>query len=218
MKKLIINKLVWVACFILFFAGNSFSNIYETLPDGWSLKGDHRQCYVLESDFENAHSGNYSVCLRSVDYEVDAFGTIAQACRADKFKGKRIKMSGFIKTSEVIDAAVLWLRVDAGAKTVGFDNMLLNDNPRPVWGTTDWQEYSIVLDVSEDASVIIYGALMMGTGQMWLDDLTIEIVDKSFETTGVKDVSIFKERDFMIDPSLQIAEPYNLDFEKVILK
>ena len=54
----------------------------------------------------------------------------------------------------------LWLRVDGPEPdaTLQFDNL---DN-RPVKGTTDWQEYSLVLDVPANASALAYGFFIGG--------------------------------------------------------
>jgi len=57
---------------------------------------------------------------------------------------------------------------------------------RPIEGTTDWGKYEIVLDVPEGASKIAFGALLSGVGQIWFDDLLIEIVPGSTPTTGNK--------------------------------
>ena len=64
---------------------------------------------------------------------------------------------------------------------LSFDNM----SDRPIVGTTDWKKYDIVLDVPNNASNIAFGALLSGTGQIWFEKLTFEIVDTSVKTTGL---------------------------------
>jgi hypothetical protein len=75
---------------------------------------------------------------------------------------------------------------------------------RPIKGTTSWTKYDIVLDVPDNASQIAYGALLEGTGQIWFDNIAIEIVDDSVPTTGFQNGK----------KSAKQNEPTNLDFEK----
>jgi hypothetical protein len=79
--------------------------------------------------------------------------------------------------------AHLWFRVDGPERDamLQFDNM---DN-RPVKGTTDWQEYSLVLDVPANASALAYGFFIGGTGQAWVSTARIEEVGLEVPTTDL---------------------------------
>nr|GFD16009.1 hypothetical protein [Tanacetum cinerariifolium] len=91
------------------------------------------------------------------------------------FKGKTLKLSGFLKTNQVQDGyAGLWMRVDGAEGVLAFDNM----KSRPVQGTTDWQQYAISLPLSDEAEAIYIGGLLPAAGTMWLDDLTLTVDDK----------------------------------------
>jgi hypothetical protein len=125
-----------------------------------------------------------------------------QRCEPDNYLGKRIKMTGYVKSENVSSWAGLWIRVDeANSKRyLTFDNM----GDRPITGTTDWKKYEIVVDVPRNASRISYGALLGETGQIWFDNITFEIVDQTVPTTGI----------FKRNKSTSLPEPTNLDFEK----
>ncbi len=122
----------------------------------------------------------------SVDQNIDGFETVMQKCLADKFLGKRIRMSGLIRTKDVSDWAGLWLRIDEGKprKTLGFDNMHDGKSNRSIKGTTPWTNCEIVLDIPTIATYLAYGALLTGTGQIWFDNLKFEIVNEDVLTTG----------------------------------
>jgi hypothetical protein len=75
---------------------------------------------------------------------------------------------------------------------------------RPIKGSTGWTKYEIVLDVPNNASLIAYGALLSGTGQIWFDNITFEIVGDNIPITG----SVNGKK------SATQVEPTNLDFEK----
>ena len=52
---------------------------------------------------------------------------------------------------------------------VAFDNRY----DRPIKGTTDWKEYSVVLDVPQNAHALAYGIFLTGTGTAWLNDVRL---------------------------------------------
>jgi hypothetical protein len=96
-----------------------------------------------------------------------------------KYSGKRVKMSGWIKTENVKGWVGMWFRVDKGNRSIAFDNM----GTRPIKGTTEWKQYEIILDVAEEADMLAYGVLLGGTGKVWFDDIQFDIVDATTTTT-----------------------------------
>jgi hypothetical protein len=91
----------------------------------------------------------------------------------------------------------MWLRVDSkfAKKYLSFDNM----KDRPIKGDTDWTKYEIVLNVPLESSTLNYGVLFNGTGKVWFDQLSIEIVgniDADYKSTSLPD------------------KPTNIDFEE----
>jgi hypothetical protein len=64
--------------------------------------------------------------------------------------------------------------------------MLLLDNmrDRPLRGTTDWTAASIVLDVAEDARVLLFGALLSGAGALDLTRLRFDEAEEALPVTA----------------------------------
>ena len=62
-----------------------------------------------------------------------------QGFSPDKYIGKRIRLTGMLKTKDVSSWAGLWLRIDTKTpiKAVVFDNMHDGKKDRSVKGTTD---------------------------------------------------------------------------------
>lgn len=172
------------------------------LPTGWFNAGSKPKSYEMGIDKGAGQDGKNAATIKSIDKEISGFGTLMQQSKPDKYLGKRIKMTGVVKTENVANWAGLWFRVDQeGSKEpLSFDNM----HERPIKGTSDWKKYEIVLDVPNNASLIAYGALLEGTGQIWFDNITIEIVDNSTPTTGSIKAKLSSTQN----------EPTNLDFEK----
>jgi hypothetical protein len=106
-----------------------------------------------------------------------------QMCRAESFRGKRLKFTGYVKTRDVAGTANLWFRVDGeNGQLLAFDNM----SDRPIKGTTDWKEYSVVLDVPETATALAYGIFVSGAGTAWLNDVQLIEVGSGVKSTATK--------------------------------
>jgi len=126
--------------------------------------------------------GKSALSIKSFRSSIDGFGTLMQSFLAEKYSGKRIRLTGYIKSKYVEGWAGLWLRVDKenSKQTLAFDNM----QDRGITGTTDWKKYEVVLDVSSEASKIAFGVLLHGIGQVWFEKLKFEVVSKSVPVTG----------------------------------
>lgn len=172
----------------------------DQLLKGWILSGSHPSNYEMGIDREVFHKGNASGYLKSVTVEeIGEFATMMQEFKADKYLGKRLKLSGFIKTKGVEGFCGLWMRVDDHLHDVlQFDNM----SNRPIKGDNEWNHYAIVLDVPENSAVIAFGVLLSGKGHVWVDEIAFEEVDNHTPTTNI---------DFT---SELLDEPVNLSFEE----
>jgi len=171
-------------------------------PTGWFNAGSKPKSYEMGIDKGAGQDGKNTATIKSIDKKIDGFGTLMQKSKPDKYIGKRVRMTGFVKSENVATWAGLWLRVDhsGSQQPLSFDNM----GDRPIKGTTGWTKYEIVLDVPSNASLIAYGALLDGTGQIWFDNITFEVVHDDVPTTG----SVNGKKSATQD------EPTNLDFEK----
>ena len=119
--------------------------------------------------------------IKSVKSKIDGFGTLMKTVQTDLYKGKTVKLSGFVKTEKVKSWAGLWMRVDYyKAQVLAFDNM----QNRGIKGTTDWMKYEVVLFVPTESTSISYGTLLDGTGEIWFKDVNLEVVDDAVEETG----------------------------------
>jgi|SRR5579872_810163 len=168
------------------------------LPKGWFKAGTDPDKYEMGVEFGSGRASKYAATIQSNARRIHGFGTLMQNISADKYKGKKIRMTGYMKSYDVKKWAGFWLRVDGKGtnNTLEFDNMY----DRPIAGNTNWQKYEIVLDVPDNASNIAFGALLSGTGKIWFDDIKLEEVPGSVAATGSK--------------RKQRADPVNLDFEE----
>lgn len=167
---------------------------------GWMLTGSHPQNYEMGIDPAEVHQGKASGYLKAVTpLEPNEFATMMQQFRADKYVGKRMKLSGFVKTERVDAFCGLWMRVDNNVHDVlQFDNM----HDRPITGTQPWNQYNIVLDVPEGSAVISFGVILNGKGKVWVDSFRFEEVDLNTPLTHM-------ETEYEMSD-----EPINLSFEE----
>jgi len=177
------------------------------MPFGWFAAGSDPKSYDMGTDQGAGQDGKNAATIKSIDKEIKGFGTLMQQCMPGKYLGKRVKMTGYMKTADVQSWAGFWLRVDqkGSQQPLSFDNMYNGKSNRSITGTTSWTKYEIVLDVPAEASNIAYGALLNGTGQIWFDNLSFEIVDNSVPTTGSGPNDATKST---------LGEPTNLNFQK----
>lgn len=137
--------------------------------------------YVVYSDSAEKHFGHNTPTIKSV--QAKEFATIINSIKPEKCIGKRIEYTAWVKAKDVKGWAGLWLRIDAhnpeNSSDLGFDNM----QGRPITGTRDWAVYHIVLDVPQGAAALVYGALLDGDGQIWVDSMQVKIVDNTVART-----------------------------------
>lgn len=167
--------------------------------NGWNLSGSYTELYELMVDDKVFHTGRKSGLLFAKgEANEQQFGTMMQGFQAENYKNKRIKMSCFLKTEQVTKCGA-WLRIDnVSGDTLQFDNM----DSRSIHGTTDWNHYSIVLDVPEESASIHFGVLLVGKGKVWADGFRFEEVNEKVDSTNM----LFQDN--------LPKQPINLDFSE----
>lgn len=167
--------------------------------NGWNLSGSYTELYELTVDDKVFHTGTKSGLLFAKgEANEQQFGTMMQGFQAENYKNKRIKMSCFLKTEQVTKCGA-WLRIDnVSGDTLQFDNM----DSRSIHGTTDWNHYSIVLDVPEESASIHFGVLLVGKGKVWADGFRFEEVNEKVDSTN------------MLSQDNLPKQPINLDFSE----
>jgi hypothetical protein len=162
----------------------------------WMAGSTNPDDYVIDIDDTVAHTGKASGHIKSQDSANGlGFASLVQNIVENSYLGKRVRLSGYVKTDQVKGSAGLWMRVDGPNQVMSIDNM----HDRSILGTTDWQQYYIVLDVPSDSTGIAFGALLEGTGEVWIDDLQLEVVGTDMPTTN--------------SLAVKQEQPLNLDLE-----
>ncbi|AWC27194.1 helix-turn-helix transcriptional regulator [Bacillus cytotoxicus] len=178
-------------------------SMQKGLPKGWVLSGSHPTEYEMGLDYKTVHQGKVSAYIQAKEGVTHGgFTTLMQMFKADQYKGKRLRLTAFIKSENVKDWAGLWMRVDGkDTEPLAMDNM----QNRPIRHTTSWQPYSVVLDVKEEAIGIAFGILLSGEGCIWADSFRLDEVDEKVPATDLTE-SFYETLS---------NEPMNLQFEEI---
>ena len=163
----------------------------------------------IVSDFVAKVEPDYSAPVRQAIDQTknsdtgESFGVATGSFPVKDAAGKRIRLSGYIKTEGVTEGyAGLWLRVDGASGVMEFDNM----NNRGITGTTDWKRYEIELQVAATATNINFGALFPANGTAWLDSLAIEVDGIAYPA---KDILNLDFESPLLDNSAAVRYPPN---------
>jgi hypothetical protein len=152
-----------------------------TVP-GWRLAGSNAKAFEVAVDHTAFRSGRASAMIRCRDKRCEGFGTLSQSVRADRYIGRRIRLTGWVKAKDA-ERPRLWMRVDGHqSQLLAFDNM----DGRARSGSFDWKRQEIVLDVMPAARVIHFGLILGSGGQAWLDDIVLEVADDAESTDMLK--------------------------------
>jgi len=175
---------------------NSSYSLAEPLPRPWAHH--NQENYEAGVTTDNPFTGKYSAYIRSREVEGNTMGTLWQAIkpRPDWF-GERVRMTLYMKTLGVKDAAGLFMRVSTYGGLINYDYMY----DRVVHGDTDWHKQMIVLDIPRDTSLIDFGVWIIGKGEVQVDEFRFDVVDNKLQVTGTSE-------------KIEFGQPENLDFEK----
>ena len=183
------------------------------VPPGWGGGSSVASDYKLGVDRTARHGGNAAGFIQGLNPNSSSFATFVQSIRADSYRGKRVRWSAWVKTDGTSGSvAGLWMRVDSPGFTTAFDNM----SNRPIRGSQDWQQVSVVLDVAQNAIGLAVGALLNRTGVLIIDDIKLEVVGTDVASTNTLTTPLASSVDsatVAAQYSRDNDDPVNLDFE-----
>jgi len=183
----------------------------QKLPDKYFRWGNVDD-YSLSIDSTTKHTGKYSLLIQPSDTrKPNTFGCVAYEIPAI-YEGKEIELRAYIKMNDVKEGPIgLILRIDGASGPLEFDNMA-NKN---IQGTSDWTMYAVKLPLPEEARIINFGAMLIGTGQIWVDDFELLIDGKDISQAKLREINILPaEKDIEFDKGSKI-ESFKATGEKI---
>jgi RNA polymerase sigma factor (sigma-70 family) len=123
----------------------------------------------------------------------------------DKIRGKRIRVTGWIKTADLTELAGLQMAAyGPDGKVLVVDNA---ECTRPIHGDTDWRQYQMVQDIPQEATQIVVGAVLFCSGEIWLDDFQVQVVSNDVPLTDDQYWQVFSP----------MAERYSVSLDSTVL-
>ncbi len=132
---------------------------------GWPVYNEGR-VFQGGLDYVVVHGGVASYCMRAnSNWTVQLAGVVAQHIKADNYRGKRIRLSAYLKTAGA---------VDVGRRDDRADKILS--------GNSDWVQHTLLLDVPADCVSIDFGFVIL-KGTVWMDDVALDVVSREIPVT-----------------------------------
>jgi hypothetical protein len=175
----------------------------------WRIPISVQPDFTFTLDGTERTNGEYSGSITATR-ESRRPGILFQAADATPLRGKRVELSADMRTRGATNGAGLWLRGDDGqGNLVAFDYQKLSNDPAP-GGDIEWSTHHVVLDIPDDARLVSFGLSLSGSGQVWFDNVRIEVVSLDTPITGE---SARSPHGLVAGPTDLTNKPGNLDFE-----
>lgn len=146
------------------------SEATETLPPGWHLYGDG-QLYDASIDESTFHSPPSSLAVWRVGPGVKRCGRLQTEVPAQSYLGRTVRMTASVRTQGVQGPNLLLL---LSFRRGGH----MEDGHVRRFSQTEgiWRQQETSLAVPDNVESIVYGALLCGPGQLWLDDIELRVM------------------------------------------
>jgi hypothetical protein len=206
-----------LGCLVAVTWGGAFGDAPTTTPPPhWFVSGQDSARATKEYsgvvDHTIAYKGSGSGLLKSTSNAAHD-GTLMQASSAVAYRGKSLKIQAFLRSREVAQRAGLWIRADdVNGTTVAFRNCFSPLAPQSfVVGNTDWRAVELSVDVPDSAVALSYGVQIVGTGEVWIDNITFDVIGPA-DTDHAEQVAPTPHQ----APDLQKLSPtpQNLNFDQ----
>ncbi len=136
----------------------------------WDLWGSYPQDYTCGIDTTVGVNGATCGYIKSSVPAPRGHGILRQTIRSKRYHGQYVHLIGNIKTTDVENQASLYIQLDG----IGNDEL----REKSLRGTTGWSEQDVTLFIPEQqGGMIRFGIILHGKGQVWLDNVRLEIVE-----------------------------------------
>ena len=130
-----------------------------------------------------------------------------QAFKAEPYRGKRIRVTAYLRSERTKGDAFLWVRMDGG-DPVGLYGLVPDRKGDP----DGWVRQECVVDVAPSTTLIAIGGALGWRGTIWLDDFRIEVVGDEVPESGSWGKGSFLLK--TLDLGAILDAPVNLRFEE----
>jgi hypothetical protein len=190
----------------------SSSDANTDLPGGWRLRArPSMNHYRMGLDRQTFHGSKSAGLLESTaaEFQKNHYAWLVQSIDVRGYRGKRLRLSAFLKTEDVRQAAYL----EANIPHLYSDSEDKFRQKPILQGSTDWQRYEVEFTVSglEGTAEIECRVFLSGPGRVWVDDVSLQVIGNADEAAPST-----KPTDSDAKP-IHFEELANTDFERTQL-
>ncbi|MFI5221239.1 MAG: hypothetical protein ACHQK8_02855 [Bacteroidia bacterium] len=170
-------------------------------PYGWVASGSKVKSYDMSIAKGAGVNGGDCATIKSIEEKIVGFGTLRQTISAAKYAGKKIKLTGQLKAENITNKKWAGLYIAFKDKVLTGTFKDIQKSPETGKWNAGWQVCEIEVVIPASAKHISYGAQLTGTGQLWFDEMKIEIISSVGVVENNKDTLRTNKK------------PVNLNFE-----
>jgi len=150
---------------------------FETGTDGWIKVGSFCDDYSVRATAEAARSGDGG-CVIERELNVGQHSmSLHQYVSAEPYRGRRVRISAWLRGADMDGWAALWVEAHGAPPDLAQSSEYYDLYDDPVCGTSDWTYREIELPIGSHQEAVYFGIVYFGTGTLWIDDVSIEVVD-----------------------------------------
>lgn len=156
-----------------------FTLVSFTSSTDWFKGGTNQDDYTVGIDNTTSRNSNSVYTIKSFVKEARGFGTYVSEMPATRFAGKKLRMTGYVKTNEAKTLGGFLIITDGSFPASDKMKVTNNDDDKKqtIW-SPEWIKTELEVEIPADAINIQYGVLLEGNGQIWFDEISFEIIDK----------------------------------------
>ena len=141
--------------------------------DGWFLAGSGREEYSFGRDTAMPHEGHASVAMAPRGLPSGRMGTLVREWDAAPWRGKRVRVSAWVRTEGVTTVGDFSANAAAGGPPA--DEPTPGSVSRRLAPSCDFAPYFVELVVPPDANVVRLGVGVAGPGKIWVEGGRIDL-------------------------------------------
>jgi len=140
-------------------------------------KSQRRQDFATSGADVNVERGGAPTVYLSVNpVESRAFAILKGAFDVQAYRGRQVRVTGFIETEDVSGGVSLWAGLDParGASPLATSHMVSG----MMHGTNGWTPFSVLVDVPITGHSAHLDVLLKGRGAVWLGGLGVRVLSR----------------------------------------
>ena len=150
---------------------------FESGTDGWIEVGSFCNDYSVHAAAEAARSGTAG-CVVECERGIGQHSmSLHQYISTEPYRGHRLRIGVWLRAEGMDGWAAPWVESHGPPPDLAQSSEYYDLYDDPVRGTSGWEYRSVELAVGSRQGALYFGIVCFGTGTLWIDDISIEVID-----------------------------------------